>query len=150
MIGQIQGNNRDMAKSNTSFIKGQSGNPNGRPPKGYSISELAREMLATEPDLKKRLVTKVFDLALEGNIPAIKMIWSYMDGTPNNVEPFVEKELPIPMLDILSDNYKFDHKEELMAYCDKLAIQNPELLPELYATFVDPKGYEDGYEGKAV
>lgn len=66
----------------TSWKPGQTGNPNGRPPKGYSITETVREMMTKKPATKKALGTKILEMALQGDISAIKTIWSYMDGTP--------------------------------------------------------------------
>lgn len=69
------------------FQPGQSGNPNGRPPKGYSITETIRDMMAAKPEIKQALGTKIVGLALAGDINAMRMIWNYMDGMPiqNNV-----------------------------------------------------------------
>ena len=70
-----------MPKVKTSWKPGVSGNPAGRPLKGYSITETAREMLNAKPEIKRALVTKVLERALKNNdIVAIKLLWSYMDG----------------------------------------------------------------------
>ena len=71
-----------MGKNDTSFKPGQSGNPNGRPVKGFSFTEAARELIGEEPDKKKLLIKKLFDSALSGNIRAIELLWAYMDGKP--------------------------------------------------------------------
>lgn len=60
--------------------KGAQANPNGRPPKGYSITEYFREMIASQPEKKKKLVNAIFEKALQGDVSAQKMIWQYMDG----------------------------------------------------------------------
>lgn len=64
------------------FQKGQSGNPHGRPPKGYSISEAVKKMLNERPDVKAAIVDKIGDAAKGGDIAAIKLLWQYMDGMP--------------------------------------------------------------------
>lgn len=64
------------------FKPGQSGNPNGRPPKGYSITAMFREMFENEPDKKKALGEAIFKRAIAGDPTAIKLVWSYMDGAP--------------------------------------------------------------------
>lgn len=64
------------------FQPGQSGNPNGRPPKGYSVTETIREMMDENPEIKKALGAKIFQMALNGDITAIKTIWNYLDGMP--------------------------------------------------------------------
>ncbi len=66
----------------TPFKPGQSGNPKGRPPKGYSITETFREMLKAQPDIKQALATKVLQAAIKGDLAAIKLLWQYMDGMP--------------------------------------------------------------------
>lgn len=66
----------------TSWKPGQTGNPHGRPPKGYSITETIRYMMAKKPAIKKALGTKILEMALKGDITAIKTIWQYMDGMP--------------------------------------------------------------------
>lgn len=64
------------------FPPGQSGNPNGRPPKGYSITETLKEMMGAKPEIKQALGTKLIELALKGDLAAIKLLMSYLDGNP--------------------------------------------------------------------
>lgn len=64
------------------FKPGQSGNPNGRPPKGYSITEMMKEMLNSEPEIKKAIGKAISEKAKSGDITAIKILWQYMDGMP--------------------------------------------------------------------
>lgn len=66
----------------TSYKKGQSGNLNGRPPKGYSITEMFRAMLSSKPEVKEALQNAILKKALQGDSPAQKLIWNYMDGMP--------------------------------------------------------------------
>lgn len=77
--------------SNTKFKPGESGNPNGRPPKGYSITETVRAMLNEKPEIKHALATKVMEAALKGDIAAQKMIWQYMDGMPKQAVDLTSK-----------------------------------------------------------
>lgn len=71
-----------MPKVKTSWKPGESGNPNGRPPKGYSITEMMKEMLNEQPEIKKGIGQRIAKKALEGDPAAIKMLWQYMDGMP--------------------------------------------------------------------
>lgn len=61
---------------------GETGNPNGRPKKGYSITEMMKEMLNNKPEIKESIGAVITAKALEGDIAALKMIWNYMDGMP--------------------------------------------------------------------
>lgn len=62
------------------FKPGESGNPNGRPPKGYSITEAVKKMLSEKPEVKAAIIEKIIAAAKGGDMTAAKMIWSYMDG----------------------------------------------------------------------
>lgn len=72
----------------TPWQPGQSGNPDGRPPKGYSITEMMRERMydidiKTGKTYRELLVNKLFKLAIrKGDITAIKLIIQYLDGLP--------------------------------------------------------------------
>lgn len=71
-----------MPLTQTSFKPGQSGNPEGRPPKGYSITEWFKNMLGSNPEVKDAIGKSIMKKALEGDTTAQKMVWSYMDGMP--------------------------------------------------------------------
>lgn len=64
------------------FVKGQSGNPNGRPPKGHSITETIRAMMDEKPEIKRALSAKILEMAMKGDITAMKTVWQYIDGMP--------------------------------------------------------------------
>lgn len=78
-----------MAKTSTSWKPGQSGNPKGPPRKKDSITHLMNEFLKTKAPGDKRttyreiFVKKVFQKAMQGDIPAIRLIWNYIDGMPS-------------------------------------------------------------------
>lgn len=57
-------------------------NKDGRPPKGYSITEMMRNMLSSDPEVKQSLGKVIIAKALEGDTTAIKTVWQYMDGMP--------------------------------------------------------------------
>jgi hypothetical protein len=67
-------------------------NTKGRPPKGYSITEMMREMLANRPEVKEALGKVITEKALSGDITAIKTLWQYMDGMPVQAQRFVDGE----------------------------------------------------------
>ena len=73
---------------------GQSGNLNGRPPKELSLTDGLREYV-NEKDLDKKrerkdmLVEKIYQMALRGDIGAIKEIWNRLEGLPKGSETIV-------------------------------------------------------------
>lgn len=68
------------------FVEGVSGNPNGRPKKGLTLTDIAKDILEEELPTgmtrKEALMRKIATLAYEGNETMIKMIWNYVDGMP--------------------------------------------------------------------
>ena len=88
-----------MSNKDTQFKPGQSGNPDGRPKKGYSITEWFKEMLASKPEVKDAIGKSIMKKALEGDVTAQKLVWSYMDGMPSQaIEQKVEVTHVIPIL----------------------------------------------------
>lgn len=71
-----------MAKTRTSFKKGEVHNPNGRPKKGYSITEWFQQMMNSKPEVKDAIGKSILKKALGGDITAQKLVWNYMDGLP--------------------------------------------------------------------
>lgn len=75
------------APTPASFKPGQSGNPNGRPKKGTSLTELMREYLqeidpATGKERRQTFIEKVQALAQKGDATALKLVWNYLEGMP--------------------------------------------------------------------
>ncbi|HJZ04283.1 MAG TPA: DUF5681 domain-containing protein [Patescibacteria group bacterium] len=87
------------------WLPGQSGNPNGRPPKGHSITDTLREMMDEKPEIKRALGAKIFKLALEdGDMTAIKTLWAYIDGMPlQGIDVTSKGEALNPMVKIDTD-----------------------------------------------
>ena len=71
------------------FEKGKSGNPNGRPKKGESITDALMTYLAEvkygKGDGKRALAEKLFALAMDGDVSAIKYIMDSVDGAPRQI-----------------------------------------------------------------
>ena len=96
------------------FVKGQSGNPNGRPPGTFSITELVRKKLQECPEGEDKktyaqvFIDKLFQKAnKQGDHPTMKLIWNYMDGLPQGSLDLTSngKELfPQPIVDV-SENH---------------------------------------------
>ena len=68
-----------------SYKPGQSGNPEGRPKKGYSITEWFQAMLASKPEVKDAIGKSIVKKALEGDSAAQRLVWNYMDGMPKQI-----------------------------------------------------------------
>jgi hypothetical protein len=66
------------------FVKGQSGNPKGRPKGSHSPSDFLRRKLA-EGGTLEQVIAKVVVLALKGERWAIELIFDRMDGKPIQV-----------------------------------------------------------------
>lgn len=76
-----------MPKNQHTFKPGQVTNPNGRPKKGWSLTETMREYLSEKDVDKKKerreiLVQQTFEHALKGDPTAQKLMWNYIDGMP--------------------------------------------------------------------
>lgn len=65
-----------------SWKPGQSGNPKGAPKKEHSITQTIRDMMDERPEIKKALGAKILDMAMKGDITAMKTLWNYIDGMP--------------------------------------------------------------------
>lgn len=99
----------------SAFKPGQSGNPNGRPPKGTSLTELMREYLTeidpvTGKERRQGFIEKVSQLAHKGDATALKLVWNYLEGMPTQKTDITTngKDLPTPILagvvDVHSNN----------------------------------------------
>lgn len=70
-------------KRNPSWFKpGNNANPNGRPKKGYSVTEHVKALLEKDPKTMDDIVEKITTAAKQGDMAAIKVLWNYMDGMP--------------------------------------------------------------------
>lgn len=96
-----------MPKNQTSFGPNNNANPNGRPKKGESLSEVMRTFLEQIPEgqektYKELFVSKSYSKAYEGDPTFAKLIWNYMDGMPKqSLEHSGPDGGPIQVLPIL-------------------------------------------------
>jgi hypothetical protein len=77
---------------------GETRNPNGRPPKGYSITEMMKKMLSEKPEIKQAIGQQIAKKALQGDQAAMRMLWNYMDGMPQQHTDITSGGKPIPLL----------------------------------------------------
>jgi len=68
-----------MSKTNTSWQKGRSGNPRGRPKLGEELGALLRQIVD-----RGRFAQKLCELCYSGDVQAMRLLLSYTDGPPNN------------------------------------------------------------------
>jgi len=77
---------------------GESGNPAGRPKKEFSLTEGMREYISEQdPDKKKErkdiLIEKTYQMAMRGDLSAIKEIWNRLEGMPQGSAPQVAVQI---------------------------------------------------------
>lgn len=77
-----QDNNRN---GDGTFKKGQSGNPNGRPKKGFAIADILDSIGDTnysgDKTMKEAILEKVYENALAGDLNCAKFIADRTEGT---------------------------------------------------------------------
>lgn len=67
--------------------KGQSGNPGGRPKRNETLTNILDELGNERPDMdnetrKRLLAHRLWELALTGDLAAMKYVYDRLDGTP--------------------------------------------------------------------
>lgn len=68
---------------------GESGNPNGRPPKGEALTEILKEKID-----KEAIAEKLIELAMDGDFPALKYVYDRIDGSPKQTIDATVQNLP--------------------------------------------------------
>lgn len=77
--------------------KGQSGHPQGRPPKNLSLVSLIKERLENYPEDAKSIALAVISLAKGKDMRAIEELLNRIDGKVREVHKF-EGEMPVQIL----------------------------------------------------
>ena len=92
-----------MARSSTSFTKGQIGNPKGRPPAGKALTDRLRMLLHRKTKdgrmYSEVLVEKVVTSAVEGDITAMREIFDRTEGKPaQTIQGNADKPLQVTIV----------------------------------------------------
>lgn len=90
-------NNPDAIKNLKPFLKGQSGNPNGRPPvsdyKKYLKERLSEpDKVGSKKTKLDALTDKLYALAIKGNVRALELLLAYYAGKPSQELQLTEYE----------------------------------------------------------
>ena len=88
------------------FAKGKSGNPKGRPKKGLAIADILTKIgsriRSQDKTLKEEVLEKAYDMALSGDLNAIKFIAERLEGS--SVQRMqVQNDNPIEVLRIVDE-----------------------------------------------
>jgi len=92
------------------FTKGQSGNKQGRPKKGETLTDLLREKFEATKSAKGKLprkeilIEKLLTLAESGDLPALKYIFDRCDGRPMQTLEINNDAVDRRLMEILNDN----------------------------------------------
>ena len=74
-------------KTKTSWEKGQSGNPNGRPPKGETLTDALLQKIS-----KEELAEKIKALIDSGDATTIRFVYNHIDGMPTQKQILASDE----------------------------------------------------------
>jgi hypothetical protein len=98
------------------FKPGQSGNPHGRPRKGKTLTDILEKELRrkqvkvrdSDGDIlitgKEAAARKLLQLALSGDVGALKYIFDRIDGKPDIFQHVIdENEIPLVVFDMGED-----------------------------------------------
>lgn len=104
------------------FQKGVSGNPNGRPKKGQTMTDILEKTLKKKTvkvdgkliSGKEAAAMKLLRLAMEGDVAALKYIFDRIDGKPNQTVKFNPADMPLIEVGFdLPDDYAAEEREPL-------------------------------------
>ncbi len=90
------------------FQPGVSGNPNGRPRKGQTMTDILEKTLKKKTvKMDGRLISgkeaaamKLLQLAMKGDVAALKYIFDRVDGKPNQTVKFDPRDMPLVAVEL--------------------------------------------------
>ena len=88
------------------FQKGVSGNPNGRPRKGKTMTDILEKTLRAKSvkmggkmvSGKEAAAMKLLQLAVQGDVAALKYIFDRIDGRPEIINNIRTEDMPTIMV----------------------------------------------------
>ena len=89
------------------FTKGQSGNPQGRPKKGETLTDLLREKIEApktgkEKQTRKELIIeRLITLAEGGDLAAVRYVFDRIDGRPKESIEFTDGAIDTRLREIM-------------------------------------------------
>jgi len=90
------------------FSKGKSGNPQGRPKKGETLTDLLREKIEVPKTAKEKLTRKeriieqLITLAEGGDLAALKYVFDRIDGRPKESIELTDGAIDTRLREIMS------------------------------------------------
>ena len=109
------------------WVKGSSGNPNGRPHKPSITIMIQNELEKVEPNSKKTwlqlIVARLLQMAvIEGDTNILKTIWNYVDGMPRFIAEVKETSESDEAMDVLGEIIK--ERRQLTSGNDKTPVSD--------------------------
>lgn len=110
-----------MAVTKTSWPKGRSGNPHGRPRLGEELSALLRQTVD-----RRRLAEKLCELCYAGDVQAMRLLLAYTDGLP-----LTRAEVDSPEAIQITVNYVQQNNRFVLTSAPPSATEDPSRTPPL-------------------
>lgn len=101
------------------FVKGQSGNPDGRPPGAKNFTTKVREALEKIAEGKdytyeEALIKSIMKKAIvDGDSATQRLMWNYLDGLPHQTTDITSAGKPIPILNVSTNNSNGKDSEDV-------------------------------------
>ena len=94
------------------FPKGRSGNPQGRPKKGETLTDLLREKIEAPKTAKAKqtrkelIIEKLIALAEAGDLSALKYLFDRLDGRPTETVEMTDGAIDQRLREIMNGENK--------------------------------------------
>ena len=102
-----------MPREDTQFKPGQVANPKGRPKKENCLTDILKAK-GNDKDQKNRLADKMWEMALDGDVPLMKYLYDRIDGRPKETIEQTIKSMPeVIEVDLSEDNTAAEDQKPL-------------------------------------